>query len=418
MRYLYSLMFYVLTPFLLGRLWWKGRRAPQYRQRISERFLWSKSPHSSTDIWIHAVSLGEVIAVTPLIEALLSQKKRLLMTTTTPTGAQQVSTRFGDRVVHRYLPFDFSSSMNRFFQRNHFKLGLIMETEIWPNMIHQAACHSIPLLLINARLSQNSFRHYYPLRWFFRTYLEKFTKIYAQAEDDAKRFVMLGAPKEKVVMFGNVKFDLQCKQPDETIALKLQALWGTHRRIVIAASTHDNEEEQVLAQLRNLQSRIPEVILLIAPRHPERFQSVYELSVQMGYHTGRRSQQDTLHPDNDVVVLDSLGELLMFYHLSDYAFVGGSFAAIGGHNVLEPIAMGTPVLTGPHRENFKAICDGLEAARAIVFVDNASQLMEQIALLETDEGRKNTLVANATDFFNTNKGVVTRYMAAIETLLV
>lgn len=416
MRYVYSIFLYLLTPFILLRLWWKGRRVPAYRERIAERFCWGVTS-KTFDIWIHAVSLGEVIAASPVIDELLSRNRRLIITTMTPTGAAQVNKRFGNKVVHRYIPYDLPDAMRRFFKANQPKVGVIMETEIWPNLITQAAKCSIPLLLVNARLSPRSFKGYEKISFLLKPLLNQYHNIIAQSADDASRFVRLGVDPARVLVFGNVKFDLQTQNIDSKLAISLKQCWGNDRTVVIAASTHDNEEEQILSNLKILQQHIPGVILLIAPRHPERFQSVFQLCRQYGFRAGLRSQPETLGVDNEVVVLDSLGELMGFYQISDYAFVGGSLVPVGGHNVLEPIAMGIPVLTGLHVHNFKTICDGLQKAEALELVANAAELVQTIAVLQADQNRRNNLVNNATQALEANKGAVMRYVEKIESLL-
>lgn len=417
MRFVYSTFLYLLTPFIVLRLWWKGRQVPAYRERIAERFCWGVVTKTSFDIWIHAVSLGEVIAATPLIDALLNQNRRILVTTMTPTGAAQVSKRFGESVVHRYIPYDLPDAMRRFFQANQPGIGVIMETEIWPNLVTQAARFSIPLLLVNARLSPRSFQRYEKIRFLLKPILNQYHTIIAQSAADAKRFTMLGADTARVVVLGNVKFDMQTQNVDSQTAVSLKNVWGNDRIVVIAASTHDNEEEQLLSNLKILQQNIPGVIFLIAPRHPERFHWVYNLSRQMGFRTGLRSQIETLGPDNEVVILDSLGELLGFYKISNYAFVGGSLVPVGGHNVLEPIAMGIPVVTGKHTHNFKTICDDLDHAKAIEIADDAGDLMQKIIGLHGNPERRNMQVDNASRVLEANKGALLRYVEIIESIL-
>jgi 3-deoxy-D-manno-octulosonic-acid transferase len=417
MRHLYSTLMYMLTPFILLRLWWKGRRMPEYRQRITERFCLDKADCTHFDIWIHAVSLGEVIAAIPVIDSLLDRKRRILITTMTPTGAAQVRSRFGEKVVHRYVPYDLPDVLRRFFKTHKPAVGVIMETELWPNLINTASRFQVPLLLINARLSQQSSERYLKLRFLFKPILNQFTGIFAQCADDAERFKALGANSSRVAVLGNVKFDLQTKNINTDTFLALKHRWGSERVAVMAASTHEDEEQQLLSRLQIMQRGIPGMVLLIAPRHPERFQKVFQLSQELGFNTGLRSQIESLNTDNDVVVLDSLGELLGFYQVSDYAFVGGSLVPIGGHNVLEPIAMRVPVLSGTHVHNFKTICEDLKKAQAIELVENADVLVEKIIMLHSDANKKKTLVDNASRVLDANKGAVARYVAKIESIL-
>lgn len=417
MRQVYSFLMYLLTPYLLLRLWWKGRRLPAYRQRIGERFaLGSHSLKKNVDIWIHAVSLGEVIAATPLIDALLDKQWQILVTTMTPTGAERVQARFGNKVTHQYVPYDLPCVLRRFFEKNKARLGIIVETELWPNLIYYAYQAQIPLLLVNARLSERSYQGYSRVKFLLRSVLNQFNAILAQSEDDAKRFKALGAQANRVSVFGNMKFDLQTQNIKQDSAL-FRDHWGSQRPVVIAASTHEDEEQLLLSRLRILQSGLHNMILLIAPRHPERFQKIYQLSMKLGFNTGLRSQVETLNASNEVVILDSLGELLSFYQISDYAFVGGSLVPVGGHNVLEPIAMGVPVFSGSYVHNFKTICRDLQEAHAIELVENADDLVERIIALHKDKNRKRNLVENASLVLEANKGAVSRYVSKAESIL-
>lgn len=414
MRFFYTFLMYLLTPYLLIRLWLKGRRLPAYRHRILERFCLGQRSFQAVDVWVHAVSLGEVIAATPLIDALLDKKNSILVTTMTPTGSERVKTRFGDKVSHCYIPYDLPCVLKRFFKLFQPKVGIIMETELWPNLIHQAHSAKIPLFLANARLSQRSLKGYMKVRGLFKPVLNQFTVIMAQGEQDAHHFITLGARKELVQVVGNMKFDLQINALDSKPFIEVKNRWGSHRTVVIAASTHDDEESQLLMRLKKLQKAIPDVVLIIAPRHPERFKSVYQLCVQHGFHTGFRSDLNSLSPENEVVVIDSLGELLGFYLISDYAFVGGSLVPVGGHNVLEPIATKIPVLSGNQVHNFKTICDELKEAQAIQLVENADQLMDALISLYNNKELRDQMVKNATAVLENNRGAVDKHIRRIE----
>lgn len=414
MRLIYSALMYLLTPYLLVRLWWKGRKLPAYRTRILERFSIGTAASKPIDVWVHAVSLGEVIAATPLIDALLEKQWSVLVTTMTPTGSERVKIRFGDKVAHRYIPYDLPGALKRFFKQVKPRAGVIMETELWPNLIYQAHVAKVPLLLANARLSERSLKGYMRFKFLFKPILNQFSAILPQSEDDAARFIALGARKELVHVLGNMKFDLQTNKVDSAQFNELKNHWGSERVVVIAASTHDNEESRILVELRRLQQAIPNVILLIAPRHPERFQAVFQLCLQSGFNTGLRSNLSTLSRENDVVVLDSLGELLGLFQISDYAFVGGSLVPVGGHNVLEPIAMNVPVLSGDQVHNFKAICADLVNARAIELVSQADELIDAIIKLHQDKAQQNQMVKNASAVLENNKGSVVKHLQKIE----
>ncbi|RUR11371.1 lipid IV(A) 3-deoxy-D-manno-octulosonic acid transferase [Legionella sp. km772] len=416
MRWIYSLLMYLLSPYLLVRLWWKGRKLPAYRERILERFCWDKLETRQVDVWLHAVSLGEVIAATPLIDAMLKKQWSILITTMTPTGAAQVKTRFGDKVVHRYVPYDLYGAVKCFFSKIKPKVGIIMETELWPNLIAEAKAAQIPLFLANARLSERSLQGYMRFKFLFKPILNQFTAILAQSNDDAARFITLGAESKRVFPLGNMKFDLHTNTIDLAKFQEIKARWGTDRTALIIASTHDDEESRILAELRRLQAAIPGVILLIAPRHPERFQAVYQLCMQQGFNTGLRSNLESLNTNNEVVVLDCLGELLGLYQISDYAFVGGSLVPVGGHNVLEPIAMQVPVLSGNQVHNFKTICRDLEDAQAIVLVKEADELIDAIIQLSSNQEAKQAMVARATHVLESNKGSVSKHLDKIAEL--
>lgn len=413
MRRLYSFLIAVLSPYLLFRLWWKGRKLAAYRERIAERFCWDKGASQVFDVWLHAVSLGEVIAATPLIETLLNDKYSVLITTMTPTGAAQVQKAFGARVSHRYIPYDLASALRRFFARIKPRVGVIMETELWPNLIAEAKAADIPLLLANARLSERSFKGYSRFRFIFAPILRQFSAILAQSVDDAERFRRLGAEVSRVEALGNMKFDLPTNRVELSQVHALKALWGSERIVLIIASTHEDEEARILQHLRPLQAAIPGLILLIAPRHPERFEEVYQLCLQQGFKTGLRSQLQTIHPDNELVVLDCLGELLALYQISDYAFVGGSLVPHGGHNVLEPIAMQVPVFSGDQVHNFKAICRELVEAQALVLVKDANELIAALIQLHGQPEQKQAMVARASLVLESNKGAVLKYRARI-----
>ncbi|BCA94410.1 3-deoxy-D-manno-octulosonic acid transferase [Legionella antarctica] len=381
-----------------------------------ERFCLGKKENKNFDVWVHAVSLGEVIAATPLVDAMLYKGWSVLMTTMTPTGSERVQVHFGTKVSHRYVPYDLPAVLKRFFKQQKPKVGVIMETELWPNLIYQARAAQVPLLLANARLSERSLAGYLKVKFLFKPILNQFSAVLAQSEDDAKRFIALGANEDRVHVSGNIKFDLQTHSVDSVKFQELKKHWGSDRIAVIAASTHENEESQILLHLKRLQKAIPQVVLLIAPRHPERFQTVYQLCIQAGFNTGLRSTVKTLSSENEVVILDSLGELLGLFQISDFAFIGGSLVPVGGHNVLEPIAMNIPVISGNQVHNFKTICRDLEEAQAIQLVSQANELIDAIIKLHTDQELQKRMVKNATAVLESNKGALVKHLEKIESL--
>lgn len=415
MRRLYTFLLYLLSPLLILRLYWKSRGLPGYRHRIPERFCLHRQS-GAVDIWLHAVSLGEVVAATPLIQALINKGHRLMVTTMTPTGSQQVLKTFGQHVAHQYVPYDLPWVIRRFYQRLQPRLGIIMETELWPNLINEAEHFNIPLMLVNARISDNAFRQYQRFPHFFKQVLNQFMTILAQSGEDAERFISLGALPSRVQMGGNLKFDIVVKEADSSL-LSLPQSWGKQRIVLIAASTHDDEENQILQRLSRLKEAIPNLLLLIAPRHPERFTRVFQLCQQLGLNTGLRSQVDSINTATDVVVLDSMGELNTFFSLSNYAFVGGSLVPIGGHNVLEPIAANVPVFCGPFMNNSKAICDELCRAQALKKVVDADELVEAIIALHQSPSQRERQIKQASNVLKANQGTLQRCLAYIEQLL-
>jgi len=409
MRRLYSVLLYFLIPFILLRLIVRSKSNLAYRQRILERFSLGKNLPKDVDIWLHAVSLGEVVAASPLIEEFLKNQKVVLVTTMTPSGSKQVLDKFGDRVKHQYIPYDLPWCLKRFFKRINAKVGIILETEIWPNMIYFGHKYGVKYFLINARISDKAFKQYLKTGKFFKNILNLFTFIGAQSEVDAQRYKKLGASPDRVSVLGNIKFDIQHPGNKLKDYSDIKDLWGKNRPVLIAASTHDNEEKQLLANLQKLKNFIPEIILLIAPRHVERFTNVYELSKKYGFNTGLRSKLTSITEKTDVIVLDSIGELLGFYKLSDYAFVGGSLVPIGGHNVLEPILMGVPVFCGPFMQNSKSICDELQQSLAIVIAENVDYLFTSIIEMSTNDVGRKRQILNATEVLEKNRGCLVKY---------
>ncbi len=413
MRYIYTALFYLLLPFILLRLLWKGRKNASYRARLNERFAWGIPNNASVDVWVHAVSLGEVVAAKMLIEHLLLANQRVLVTTMTPTGSEQVHRLFGERVQHQYIPYDYPIALRAFFKRYQPRVGIIMETELWPNLLAVAQKQGVALFIANARISDGAFRAYQRVSWFFKPLFRCVTGVFAQSTQDAERFHALGVPHNKLSVLGNMKSDLKISHDVSQPVRFLKQHWGETRPVVIAASTHDGEEEKILQVLNALQKALPKVVLLIAPRHPERFDLVYQLAQSKGFKTGRRTQENGIKKETEVVVLDSMGELLGFYDLSDYAFVGGSFVPIGGHNVLEPIALEVPVFCGMFMQNSKDLCDELLRSEAIQQVTDAKAWVKAIDMLHQQPNLRDAQVSRATEALKASQGAVARHVDAI-----
>ena len=414
MRRFYTILLYLLLPLIILRLFWKSRNLPAYRERLAERLSLGRLSTPSVDIWLHAVSLGEVVAATPLIQNFLDANYRVLVTTMTPSGSQQVIRRFGTRVSHQYIPYDFPYALRRFFKKIEARVGIIMETEIWPNLIVEANAH-MPLFLANARISDAAFKQYRPFGWLFKPILNHFKYIMAQSPLDAERYQILGADVQRIQMLGNMKFDLSLTFQHLAAVKSLKKSWGEQRLVVIAASTHEGEEVPILAAFTRLQQMIPHVILLIAPRHSERFQRVVQLSQNQGYQVGIRSNTQSIHERCEIIIIDSLGELLSFYTLCDYAFVGGSFVPVGGHNVLEPIALGIPTFCGPYMQNSQSIIDELVSGGALSQVNNAVEWVEKLLNFHKNESSRLNQTEQASKILVSNQGAVSRHFELIRT---
>lgn len=379
-RWFYSFILYLATPVFLARLWWRSQQNPDYRKRIFERFGFFKAPNSNTPFWIHSVSVGEVIAAAPLIQALLRAGHRITVTTTTPTGSARLRALCGEQVFHVYLPYDLPCAIQRFIAHIQPKQLILMETELWPNLLHYAHQAGIRIVLANARLSARSAARYQKIQPFTRIMLQKIASIAAQHEQDAQRFIALGARFGTVSVMGNLKYDLHIPDDLRLRAEKLRAQLGANRPIWVAGSTHAGEENAIIAAHQAVKQILPHALLLWAPRHPERSAEIMHLCKEHNLTVQLRSQlqEDPLQIDAQVLIIDTLGELILCYAASDIAFVGGSLTAHGGHNVLEPAAVGRPVLTGPHVFNFSAITTTMVDAGAAYYVHNAIELAQQI----------------------------------------
>ena len=417
MRLLYTGLLYLILPLALLRLYWRGRHDAGHRRRWRER-LGFFPPLPSGCLWVHAVSLGETRAALPLIRALLERypDQPLLVTTTTLTGSRQVREALGERVLHVYAPYDLPGAVRRFLRQTRPRLAVIMETELWPNLLRQCAVAGIPTMIANARLSERSARGYARIRRLTASMLRDVTLIAAQAEADADRFRALGAPRVEVT--GNLKYDLSLPDdlPERGWQLRRELL-GEERRVWIAASTHAGEDEPILAALALLRPRWPELLLLLVPRHPERFDGVAALCRQQGCKLVRRSEQRACAPDTAVFLGDTMGELLLFYAAADLAFVGGSLVDTGGHNVLEPALLGLPVLFGPHMFNFTEASQRLLAAEAAWQVTDAAALATAVDRLLADPELRRTVGQRGRAVVERHRGALAALLDGVETLL-
>lgn len=391
MRSLYTTLFFVAMPLIIARLIWRGFSMYSYWYRWAERF--GKSPvtsYNASIIWIHAVSVGEVEACRPLVKQLRTEypKHQLLITTMTPTGSERVKLLFEDTVLHCYLPYDLPFAIHRFLNRTKPQFGIIMETEIWPNLLLCCQQRDIPLVLANARLSERSAKAYARFPELTRTVLQSLPLIATQSQDDRKRFQQLGADIKTVHAIGNLKYEISLPASLTDQADVMRHIWDSNRPVWIAASTHEGEEEMVINASRQVRIERPDLLLIIVPRHPQRFDRVAALASKAGFKTLRRSEQQPCPIDVQILIVDTMGELPLFYAASDVAFVGGSLVPHGGHNVLEPAALGRAIITGPHYFNFNEITTDFLAAEAAIKVNDTQGLAEAtITLLQNPQQR-------------------------------
>lgn len=417
-RALYTAFLYLLTPLVPLRLLWRGLRSPKYLHRWSERFGRFPAPGISDSIWVHAVSVGEVHAAAPIIRGLQQAHPHtgLVVTTTTPTGSERVRELFGDSVFHVYAPYDLPDAVRRFLDRTQPRLAVIMETEIWPNLFD--ACHrrGIPLVMANARMSARSARGYRRFATLVGHTLRRCTAIAAQAPADAERLVALGADPGCVQVTGSVKFDITVPASVREQADALRQVWGAHRPVWVAGSTHDPEETQVLDAFEVVRRTLPEAMLILVPRHPERCDRVAAMVRRRNLNVVRRSEQEFGGSDVDCFLVDTLGELPLFYAAADLAFVGGSLARIGGHNVLEPAALGVPVLVGPHYFNFAEITDLLHEESALVKIPDADTLTGEVTRLLQDGDARDRMGEAARSVIDRNRGAVKNLLSILESV--
>jgi 3-deoxy-D-manno-octulosonic-acid transferase len=423
LRVLYSAALYVLAPVTVYHLIWRGFRQPAYLQRWAERYAVygdvprNGRPHART-LWVHAVSVGEVNAALPLVQALRRGRPdlRLLVTTITPTGSERVRALWKDEVEHVYLPYDLPGAVGRFLDHYQPIAALIMETELWPNLLFGCRDRNIPSYILNARLSARSLRGYQVLAPLVGRALRTVRNVAAQSHADARRFIRLGAREEQALETGNLKYDVSVPDTLAQVAAECRA-HVPGRPVWIAASTHEDEEGDVIAIHRRLRATFPGLLLLWAPRHPERFRAVAEHSRNAGLQVSTRSRAHWPQRDDAVFVIDSLGELVNFYACADVAFVGGSLQAIGGHNLLEPAATGTAIVTGPHLHNFAEIAHKLEQAGALKIGADADAVAREVAVLLGDHAAREGMVAAGRALVETGRGALGRTMALLEPVL-
>ncbi|MGQ0799370.1 MAG: lipid IV(A) 3-deoxy-D-manno-octulosonic acid transferase [Pseudomarimonas sp.] len=419
MRAVYTLTMYLVTPVILYRLATRGLKMPGYYGRWRERFGFFPRPNFKGSLWVHAVSVGEVNAAAPLIDALRMRyaDRPCVVTTVTPTGSDRVRQLWGDAVFHVYLPYDLPAAIRRFLDRIQPSLAVIMETEIWPNLFLECRDRGLPIVIANARLSEKSLRGYGPVRSLAREAIRCARFVAAQSQIDGERFLALGTDPKRLEIVGNLKFDMRVPEGLPAQSASWREGWGAQRPVWIAASTHEGEELAVLEAHSRVLGRFPDALLLVAPRHPERFKPMSQLCRSYGFATATRSEDGL--PDSRVqcFVVDTLGELVPFLAAADVAFVAGSLERIGGHNVLEPAALGVPVLVGPHTHNFSEVTDLLLDRGAALRVADSEGLATALQSLLGASERRHAMGVAGMDAVAGSRGAVVRSLQRIEAIL-
>ncbi|MGA9853526.1 MAG: lipid IV(A) 3-deoxy-D-manno-octulosonic acid transferase [Gammaproteobacteria bacterium] len=416
MRFLYSLTLWLLLPFALVWLSWRTWRQTGHADKLGERFGSSPFLPPNEIIWIHGASVGEIRAAAPLVKALHRDfpQRPLLVTSFTATGRAQAQALFGDRALVSLLPYDLPFNVNRWLKCTSPTMGIIMETEIWPNLFAACARRHIPLVMVSARLSERALNRYRRFQALMRRALGQVAMIAAQTEGDAEYFRRLGVAPERLEITGNLKFDVQF--PD-TLAAQghgLRAKLFGPASVIVAGSTRENEEPQVLQAFGALLKKQPACVLVLAPRHPERAAAVAELVKNAGFTCRRRSAGETPLKPGEVLLLDTLGELARFYAAADMAFVGGSLVPGGGHNLLEPAALSLPVLAGPHLANVRDIAELLKAAGGLIVVNDAQALGEALIWLVSNKVTRERIGQAAQQTVVANRGALAQTLSLVE----
>jgi 3-deoxy-D-manno-octulosonic-acid transferase len=418
-RIVYVLLTYLLVPIVVAMEAWKALWNQDYRGRLGQRLGVVEPQPRPGAIWVHAVSVGEVQAAAALVRKLQKQYPEIevVLSTVTPTGAQQVRALFQDKVQHCYLPYDLPGAVRRFLDRIQPRVAIILETEIWPTLYHELGRRRIPLVLASARVSTKSVGRYRRMASLFRETLSHGILIGAQTPAAAERFRAIGAAADRVRVTGNVKYDLRIPQASIEAGRAFRAQCGTARPVWIAGSTHEGEEEAVLAAHAEVRRTHPHSLLILVPRHPQRFETVRALLRRKGVPFAQRSNGEVPDASQEVFLVDTLGELQLFYAAADVAFVGGSLVPIGGHNLLEPAVLGLPMLSGPHTHNAQDIAEVLSECGALRIVRSREELAQRIAAwfedpeLARDDGRRGQEVVAQ------SRGAVDRLVEMVAPLL-
>ena len=410
----YRLLLWLAFPLVLARLWWRGRHEPGYRQNIAERFGFYPTRPARPVIWLHAVSVGETRAAEPLLHALRSSHPDcdLLITQMTASGREAAQQLFGGAVRVAWLAYDYPSAVRRFLRNFRPRLGILMETEIWFHLVNECQRSGVPLLLANARMSAKSALGYAAVGPLVRVALGGLSAVAAQTTEDAERLRSLGARAVEVT--GNLKFDADPSAGSESLAAQFRRRFGT-RAVLLAASTREGEEELLLEALEH--NVLRDAILVIVPRHPQRFDTVAQLLASRGLKFIRRSANTPLDADCDIVLGDSMGEMAAYYRACDLAFVGGSLLAYGGQNLIEACAAGVPVLIGPYTYNFAQAAEGAIAAGAAIRVSSAEEVIWLARSILQDAALRERMGKAGVAFCAAHRGATERTLAICERLL-
>lgn len=412
MRLMYHTLTYILLPFLV--LFWfaKSLLNKSYLDRLTQRFGFGYPELNSGSIWIHAVSVGEVQASIPLVNELKQHYpyKEIIITTVTPTGSKQVKNIFKNAVETSYIPFETNFAIKNFFNSIKPSVALIMETEIWPNLYKECGSRGIPLILVSARISEKSLINYKRFLPLFRDTLSHGILIAAQSQIDADRFLALGASKDRTWIMGNIKFDFELPEEILTKAKIYRSKIFPRRHIWIAASTHEHEEEIILEAHKNISKKIENLLLILVPRHPERFAKITQILKEKNWIYSKKSDDQDIPESCQVLLIDTIGELLFFYACSDVAFVGGSLLPVGGHNLLEPAAIGLPIISGAHTFNQKEMTDRLTQVDALRIVHNANSLSSDVIFFLTNTEESKNAGQRGKLIVESNKGAIKSLM--------
>ena len=418
MRHFYSGLFYLILPWAFLRLLWRSRRNPAYRQRWAER-LGYVPLRVQASIWVHAASVGETLAAIPLINALqtLYPQSPIVVTNMTITGAARTQAVFGASVHQLYVPYDVPGAVSRFLDRVQPRLLIVIETELWPNLFALTQARGIPIFLANARLSEKSAKGYARIKQLTQGLLQTITIAAVQTRIEAERFIALGLPADRAEVTGSIKFDISVPDEIKEKARALRATWPSHARVWIAASTHASEEEVMFVAHRELLKTYPDALLLLAPRHPERFAAVLALAIAQGFKVARRSLQEPVQADTQVYLCDTMGELVLLYAASDVAFVGGSLVDIGGHNMLEAAVLAKPLIMGPELFNFAEISQKLLQQKAMFKIHDAVELSRILLNLFQDDAWCLEVGQNALRVVEANRGALAKHLKLIQAML-